>query len=410
MKTLYLECNMGAAGDMLAAALLALHPHPEEMLTKLNALQIPHTTFSLQSVTRCGIQGAHLSVTVHGEEEHSHDVSSVHPAETPETHAHHHHHHHHTGMEEIAHIISHLEIPETVKQDVLAVYEEIAQAESHAHGKPVSQIHFHEVGTMDAIADITAVCWLIRELAPEQIAASPVHVGSGQVRCAHGILPVPAPATAYLLQGIPTYGGAIQGELCTPTGAALLKHFVTQFGEQPVMRVEKIGYGMGTKEFEQANCVRAMIGQTDMQKEHIVSLSCNLDDMTAEEIGFAMEQLFAAGAADVFTTAIGMKKNRPGTLLTCMCRLEDRERLLQQIFQHTTTLGVRESICNRYVLHRTEQAQETAYGVIHVKRADGWNVSREKMEYEDLTRIARQQGMSLQEVKKQILSAQKDNA
>lgn len=267
MKTLYLECNMGAAGDMLTAALLELHPNPEDFLSRLNALQIPGVQVVAEPATKCGINGTHVSVTVNGEEEVSEDVHEhEHEHEHHHDHDHHHHHHHHhghhhAGMHDIEHIISHLELPEEVRQDVLAVYGLIAEAESHAHGKPVEEIHFHEVGTMDAIADVTAVCMLIHELAPEQIIVSPVHVGSGQVRCAHGILPVPAPATAHILRGVPTYGGSIRGELCTPTGAALLKHFADRFGNMPVLTVEKIGYGMGKKDFEAANCVRTMWGE-----------------------------------------------------------------------------------------------------------------------------------------------------
>ena len=230
--------------------------------------------------------------------------------------------------------------------------------------------------------------------------ASPVHVGCGQVRCAHGILPVPAPATAFILQGVPTYGGAVQGELCTPTGAALLKHFAQSFGPSPVMRVEKIGYGMGKKDFEAANCVRAMLGQTQEGRETIVELCCNLDDMTPEALGFAQERLWEAGALDVYTTAVGMKKNRPGVLLTCMCREEDREELLSLLFAHTTTLGVRENLCNRYTLSRSQRTEETPYGPVRVKSASGWGIGREKPEYEDLAKIAREQGMTLSQVEK----------
>lgn len=261
MKTLYLECNMGAAGDMLTAALLELHPEPEQFLERMNALGIPGVKIKQEQSEKCGIKGTHITVTVGGEEEKSEDVH-----EHDHGHVHHHHHHehthHHAGMHEIEHIISHLDLPETVRQDVLAVYGLIAEAESHAHGRPVSEIHFHEVGTMDAIADVTAVCLLLHELAPQRIVASPVHVGAGQVRCAHGILPVPAPATAYILRDVPIYGGAVRGELCTPTGAALLKHFASEFAGIPVMKVQKIGYGMGTKDFEAANCVRAMLGES----------------------------------------------------------------------------------------------------------------------------------------------------
>lgn len=256
------------------------------------------------------------------------------------------------------------------------------------------------MGTLDAVTDVVAVCWLIHDLAPQKILASPIHVGSGQVRCAHGILPVPAPATAHILQGVPTYGGSVQGELCTPTGAALLKHFVQAFGPSPVMRVEKIGYGMGKKDFEAANCVRAMLGETQETGETVVELCCNLDDMTPEALGFAQERLWEAGALDVSTIAVGMKKNRPGVMLICMCREEDREKMLSLLFAHTTTLGVRERLCNRYTLSRSQRTVETEYGPVRVKESAGWGVVREKPEYEDVARIAREKNMTLDQVKR----------
>ena len=433
MKTLYLECNMGAAGDMLTAALLELHPDPQGFAQRMNRLGLPGVVFSAQPAVKCGITGTQVLVTVGGEEEESHDVplhSHVHETAQDEahpghahdhvhvhdhehthdhehehthghehSHEHGHGHHHHAGMGDIRHILSHLDIPQPVRQDAEAVYQLIAQAESHAHGRPVEEIHFHEVGTLDAVTDVVAVCWLLHDLAPEQIVASPVHVGCGQVRCAHGILPVPAPATAYILQGVPTYGGSVQGELCTPTGAALLKHFVQRFGPSPVMRVEKTGYGMGKKDFEAANCVRAMLGQTQEESAAIAQLACNLDDMTPEALGFAQERLWEAGALDVTTAPIGMKKNRPGVQLTCLCRLEDREKLVSVLFAHTTTLGVRESLCTRYTLARSQRTVETEHGPVRVKEARGWGVTREKPEYEDVANIAREQGLTLDQVK-----------
>lgn len=429
MKTLYLECNMGAAGDMLTAALLELHPDPQGFVERMNRLGLPGVVFAAQPAVKCGITGTQVSVTVGGEEEESHDVplhSHVHETAQDEahpghahdhvhghdhdhehehthghehSHEHGHGHHHHAGMGDIRHILSHLDIPQPVRQDAEAVYQLIAQAESHAHGRPVEEIHFHEVGTLDAVTDVVAVCWLLHDLAPEQIVASPVHVGCGQVRCAHGILPVPAPATAYILQGVPTYGGSVQGELCTPTGAALLKHFVQRFGSSPVMRVEKTGYGMGKKDFEAANCVRAMLGQTQEESTAIAQLACNLDDMTPEALGFAQERLWEAGALDVTTAPIGMKKNRPGVQLTCLCRLEDREKLVSVLFAHTTTLGVRESLCTRYTLARSQRTVETEHGPVRVKEARGWGVTREKPEYEDVANIAREQGLTLDQVK-----------
>lgn len=405
MRTIYLDCSMGAAGDMLMAALLELLPEKDTFLQKMQSLGLPGLEISAEPSVKCGITGTHMRVLIHGEEEghpHEHAVEAhAHShADAPEAaHAHVHvHPHHHTDLDELTHRISHLNVSEVVRSNILAVYQSIADAESRVHGVPVEQIHFHEVGSLDALADVTGVCLLMELLAPEQVLASPVHVGSGQVRCAHGILPVPAPATALLLEGIPIYGGSIRGELCTPTGAALLRRFVTRFGPLPPMRVEKTGYGMGTKDFEAANCVRAMLGQTEESAGHILELACNLDDMTPEAVGFAMEQLFAAGALDVYTTPIGMKKNRPGVLLTCMCREDDREAMLRTIFRHTSTLGVRVSVCDRYTLSRRQYAVQTPDGEIRVKESSGWGVLRRKAEFEDLAHIARQTGKSIAEV------------
>lgn len=383
MKTLYLDCGMGAAGDMLTASLLELQPDRDAFVAELNALGIPNVVFTAEKSTKCGITGTHMSVTVHGEEESEH-------------------HHHHGSMVDIRTIVSGLPIPTMVKLDILSVYEEIAQAESHVHGVPVEQIHFHEVGTMDALADITAACLLLHRLAPDRIVASPVHVGSGQVRCAHGILPVPAPATAYLLRDIPIYGGAIAGELCTPTGAALLKHFVSEFGNMPVMRVKSMGYGMGKKDFPWANCLRAMLGEEAEKTDGILELRCNLDDMTAEDLGFAMEILLDAGALDVFTTPIGMKKSRPGCVLTVLCRPDQQETMAGLLLRHTTTLGVRVTPCQRYTLRRREETVQTPYGPVRKKSSEGFGVTREKYEYEDLARIAREQNMTLDEVRRAL--------
>lgn len=395
MKTLYLDCGMGAAGDMLAAALLELLPDPGAFVAELNVLGFPGVHIRTEPAVKCGITGTHFAVTVHGQEEGHGQHHHHHHHEHEHQHA---HEHHHSGLHEIEHIVQgHLALPERVKRDVLAVYRQLAEAESHAHGIPVPDIHFHEVGTMDAIADITAVCLLMDRLAPGEVIASPVHTGSGQVRCAHGILPVPAPATAYLLRDVPIYGGTVQGELCTPTGAALLKHFVTRFGDMPVMRVSAIGYGCGKKDFEAANCVRALLGETENAAGSVLNLSCNLDDMTAEAVSFAMERLFDAGALEVYTLSAGMKKSRSGLLLRVICRPQDRETIVQTIFRHTSTIGIRESVNRRYVLEREIQTVDTAYGPVRKKISQGFGVTRTKYEYEDLARIAREQNLSLKE-------------
>ena len=409
MKTLYLDCSMGAAGDMLAAALLELLPDPDAFVAELNALAIPDVKFSRETSVKCGITGTHLQVTVHGEEEGAHDHHHAHSHDHHHDHAHAHHHdhahshHHHASLHDIEHIVrGHLSLPATVADNVMAVYHLIADAESKAHGKPVSEIHFHEVGTMDAIADITAVCLLMHRLAPDEIIVSPVHVGSGQVHCAHGILPVPAPATATILQDVPIYGGSIQGELCTPTGAALLKHFANSFGDMPVMRTSAIGYGMGQKDFPAANCVRALLDERSAASDDVIELCCNIDDMTGEAIGYAFDKLFAAGALDVYTIPIGMKKSRPGHLLHVICREADKDALVRALFAHTTTIGIRENRFRRYTLDRRIETIETADGPVRRKCSTGYGVSREKFEHDDLARIADAQGLSLREAEARI--------
>ncbi len=398
MRVLYFDCPMGGAGDMLTAALLELFDDPGATLEELNGLGIPGVRYYLEKTAKCGILGSHVRVMVGEQEEHEHmhDHHDHHHDNHDHDHVHHHHHdHHHSRLADIAHIISHMHLPQEVKERILAVYTLIAEAESHAHGVPVEEIHFHEVGTMDAVADISAFCYLMDKLNPQKVYASPIHVGSGQVRCAHGILPVPAPATAFILRGVPIYSGDIRGELCTPTGAALLKTFVTEFGPLPPMSVQRIGYGMGKKDFPAANCVRAMLGDTAEKTDDIVELSCNLDDMTGEEIGFAQERLFAAGALDVFTTAISMKKNRPGILLTVLCKQQDREVIVREMFRHTTTLGIRESVMHRYTLEREFTTEETAHGTVRRKISTGYGTKRSKAEFEDLAEIARREDCSL---------------
>ena len=495
MKLLYLDCGMGAAGDMLGAALAELLPDDarDAFTSELNAAGIPGVHVSLDPSVKCGITGTHLTVTVNGTEEkegghshshehshhdhqhnHAHDHSHSHDHHHDHSHEHshshdHHHDHSHRSLHDIHHIIDDLKLPEAVRTDILAVYRLIAEAESKAHDKPVSEIHFHEVGTMDAIADIASVCLLLHKLAPDQIIASPIHVGSGQVKCAHGILPVPAPATAYILKDIPIYSGSIQGELCTPTGAALLKHFVTRFDQMPLMTPASTGYGMGTKDLPAANCVRAILGESfaENQPEQpacipaapvstatpapaaapaptatpapaaapaseeaaitdtICELSCNVDDMTGEDIAFAIETFLQNGALDAFTVPCTMKKGRPGVLVTVLCKDPDQKQMTKLILQHTTTLGVRSAEKKRWILSRTESetvipddmlANVTAPNMpagsktqelkttgndctIRSKTSTGFGITRNKYEHDDLEKIARTYGLTLAQVR-----------
>ena len=400
MRTLYIDCAMGAAGDMLTAALLELLPDGDAFLDELNRIGLHGITVMREPSQKCGITGTHIHVSVNGIEEDEHLHDHHHHDHEHDHHHHHHehdHHHEHSGMHEIGHRVSHLALSDEVKQDILAVYNLIAEAESHAHGVPISEIHFHEVGTMDALADITAVCMLMHKLRPDRVVVSPVHVGSGQVKCAHGILPVPAPATAYILRDVPIYGGEIRGELCTPTGAALLKYFANDFGAMPIMRTEAIGYGMGKKDFPAANCVRCMIGSSEGGGDSITELQCNLDDMTGEEIGFAMDILFENGALDVFTIPVGAKKNRPAVLLTVLCKPDDKQNMTELLFRHTTTLGIRETLKRRATLQRRFTQVQTSFGTVRRKDSAGFGASRSKYEFDDLARIARERNISLRE-------------
>lgn len=447
MKTLYIECAMGAAGDMLTAALLDLLSPEEQQafLEQMNQL-LPGVQMQVHPAQKCGVQGLHVHVLVNGEEEHSHDHGPVHPEvhpapavhEHPHEHDHdheHHHehehshthehehphdhvhehdhphehehghgHHHHATMAWVEHTIQETSLPPEVKEQALEVYRTIAQAESAAHGCPVDQVHFHEVGALDAVADVTAVCLLLHILAPEKIVASPVHLGSGQVRCAHGILPVPAPATAYILQGVPAYTGTIRGELCTPTGAALLKTFAQSFGPMPVMVTEKVGIGVGSKDFEAANVLRVFWGtdaeQEQTKKDQIVELRCNLDDMTGEAIGYVCELLLEAGALDVYTVPIQMKKSRPAVLLCCLCHPSEQDKLTQLMLRHTTTWGVRASVMDRSVLTTRMVPVKTKYGVVRVKQGTGYGVKKCKVEYGDMAAAAARAGVELARVER----------
>lgn len=461
-RTLYLECNMGAAGDMLTAALYELLSEEEkkDFLHLVNEHGLPGVETVPEASTKCGVVGTHMCVKIHGEEEctedvglngeshgdhehdhehehhhnhdhgaheHSHHHEHEHQHEHEHEHDHEHNHghsHHHASLADVHAMIDACDLPDQVKKNACQVYDLLAKAESHAHGVEVSEIHFHEVGMKDAIADVLNVCLLLDMLKPSEVIVSPINTGFGQVRCAHGILPVPAPATAYLLQGAPTYSGNIQGEMCTPTGAALLQFVKTRFDKQPIMITEKMGYGMGKKDFPQANCVRAFIGNTDYDGQsaknlentatqenpetltdchigavkQIAELSCNLDDMTGEALGFAANMLRDAGALEVYITAVQMKKDRPGHLLTCLCKAEQADEMAVLILKYTTSWGVRKQYFDRYILERHTEERETPYGTIRLRCGSGYGIEKWKPEYEDVAEAAKKHCVTLKQV------------
>ena len=381
MRTLYLECKMGASGNMLLGALLALLPQPEAWLERLNGLGIPGVHYHMEPVS--GLAGLRVTVTVHGHDEDHHD----------------HDHHHGEGLHGILHRIGHLPVSEAVKTRAASVYRSIAEAEAQVHGTTPDEVHFHEVGSLDAVADVTGVCLLMEAVGAEKILCSPVHAGNGTVRCAHGVLPVPAPATEVLLRGIPWYTGEIMTELCTPTGAALLREFASEFGPMPTMKVENCGCGYGTKKFDRPNCVRAFLGETEAQAEDVWEVRCNLDDMTAEELSFARERLEESGVLDVTVLSAMMKKNRPGWLLTCLCRREQLEETVRLMLLHTSTAGVRYAPWQRTVLKPSFRTAETAFGPVREKVYTGCGIEKSKPEYEDRARLAAEHGIPLREIR-----------
>lgn len=440
MKTLFIECNMGAAGDMLMGALYELLTDAEKdsFLKTMNELFPDQIMLHAAASEKCGIWGTKMNVVILGKEEHSHEHAE---------HTHHaadyddHDSHLHTSYPQMLAQIDSLTISSQVKEHAKAVYTLIGNAESTAHHTELSQIHFHEVGTLDALMDVVGCCVLLELLNPEQIIASPIHVGSGSVRCAHGILPVPAPATAEILKDVPIYGGSLEGELCTPTGAALLKHFVSQFTPMPPMAVEQTGYGMGSKDFPTANCVRVFLGslsilpvpaprqfprpfapetlmprrEEETRPDHyteqyhsldqILELSCSLDDMTPEAVAYALALLREAGALDVYTTPINMKKNRPGLLLTVLCNVTEESRFSRLILTHTATRGIRIHPCYRRTLDAQFRKVSTVYGEITVKISTGYGIHKYKPEYEDVAAAARQCKVPFQTVYEAAMEA-----
>ena len=381
---LYFECNMGASGDMLASALVDLFEDKAAVVSELNSLGLPDTEISYSVSEKCGISGAHLDIVIKGE------------TETPE--AHHHHHHSHRSLDDIYEIIDSLCADEKVKADAKEIYKVVASAEAQAHNAPVSDVHFHELGMLDAVADVTICSYLINRLKPEKIIASPVNVGSGTVKCAHGVLPVPAPATANMLNGVPYYKSEIETELCTPTGAAILKYFADEFTAEPVFtNVIKTGIGTGTKELERANILRVF----EFEDSAVTELSCNIDDMTGEEAAFAAEVMMNSGALDCFISPVFMKKGRPAYLFTVICKTAEAEKFAALIFKHTTTIGIRKYSPSRYTLERTIDEKKG----VHIKRSEGYGVKTEKTEFEDIKKLALEKDISLFEARRIVEKA-----
>ena len=383
MKTLYLDCFSGISGDMTLGALIDCGADQKELIRQLSLLPCADEfALDVQKSARFGITGTDVSVRL-TECEH-------------EGHHHHHDHAHRVGYTAISELIGKSGLSDAVKQKALSIFSCIAKAEAQVHGTTVEEVHFHEVGAVDAMVDICGACIALEILGVESIICSPVNLGGGSVKCAHGILPVPAPATALILRDVPAYGDDPRcGELTTPTGAAIVKTLCASFGALPPMRMSAVGYGLGKRDTGAVNALRVLLGEADAQQpvkneEPVVMLEANIDDMTGESLAFAADLLRDAGALDVTIAPVVMKKGRPAHVLSVLCKPADEANFAQLILLHTSTLGVRIAPLKRRVLNRGEGTVETPYGRIRYKQSyDATGILRRKAEYEDCAAAAR---------------------
>jgi len=387
MKTLYLDCYSGISGDMTVGALIDAGADFERIRVALDSLNVPGFTVEAPKVIKKGVFATQFKVI-----------------EEKREHAHRH-------LRHVVDIIQKGLLPKEVKQAAIETFELIAVAEAQVHGTTKDKIHFHEVGAIDSIVDIVAAQLAFHLLGIERVISSPLHVGSGTVRCAHGIMPVPAPATALLLTGIPTYGGKVEGELVTPTGAAIVKHRATSFGTLPAMSVEAIGYGSGTKDLaDRANVLRVMIGRASAafagDTEQITIVEANLDDMTGELFPPLVQALLAAGARDAFLTAVLGKKGRPAHTVTALCDDAKLAAVLHALFSNSTTLGVRTRQEQRYVLPRTTKKVATPWGEVRVKIGTfNGTTNSASPEYEDCATLAAEHKVPVRKVYEHALAA-----
>lgn len=376
MKEVYFECNMGAAGDMLCGALLDAIGKDERdnIVKKLNSVGFKNAEISAYDETRRGLKGTKFNVKT--------NLNDIHK---------------HTSISEIFDIIDELNVDYKVKENAKNIYKIIADAESEAHGVPVADVHLHEVGMIDAVADIVSFCFIVNEIGITSMLVSTITTGYGKVETAHGIMDVPAPATKIILRETYTQAGDIESELCTPTGAAILKYFCTDFSVLGDFEYDCVGVGNGTKDFERANCVRAFVGDCD--SDDVCELRCQVDDMTGEEMGYALNKFISLGALDAYVQNIVMKKSRPGFAFTVIVSPDKKDYFVEQIFKHTTTLGVRVVPCERKILSR----EITEKGGVSIKRSLGFGVHKCKIEYDDIAEFADENNLSFFKAREQLI-------
>src|SRR6202158_6125859 len=433
MRIAYLDCFSGISGDMFLGALVDAGVSPKLLEDTVAALDIG-ARIEISRVLRAGISATKVDVYAHGEKdlprevfleqrEHAHEHEHPHvwwrgsapprtgqrPVPTQE------HHVHGRGLKEIRAIIEKASIRNTAKATAIRIFEALGEAEAEIHNTSIEQVHFHEVGAVDALVDIVCAAVGAESLAVEEWVCSPLNVGGGTVKCAHGTLPVPGPATLKLLQDAPVYSSGPQVELVTPTGAAIVKMLSARFASFPAMKIEKAGYGAGTRDFpDHPNLLRLTIGEAvpsdeastsrNTSNERITVLEANLDDLSPQLLAYAMERLLAEGALDVFSVPVQMKKSRPGAMLTVLAKMEDANRLTKTIFAETTTLGVRRREEQRQTLARRWETVDTTWGPVRIKIANmNGSVSNYAPEYEDCRTLAEAQHVPLRTVMQEAI-------
>lgn len=453
MNILYLDCQSGISGDMTLSALIDLGADITYIRDQLKKLPIDPFTMNIKQVDKKGISAKqldlrfdedandlndsqthnhihtehqHLQVHTHDGHNHSHEGHNhSHNQNYTHTHSHvnahelhnhshdghHHHHHEHRKASTILEMINKSELPVSVKRRSSAVFEVIAEAEGKIHGMDPREVHFHEVGAMDSIIDVIGVCLALENLKIDKIISSPVPTGYGKVKMAHGLYPIPAPATAEILIGIPLADFQVKGELTTPTGAGFLKALASDYGQIPPLSIVKIGYGAGKKDFDHPNVLRAFLFRETPEavRETIKVLECQLDDITGEALGYAMTKILTNGALDVFYSAVSMKKSRPGFLITVLARPQDAYAIEELLLKETSTFGVRMTEWTRRILERKFEKVSTPYGDLTVKIGyEGDVVYKISPEFEEAKKAALKNDVPLLEVYAAVQAAARE--
>ncbi|MGA8833889.1 MAG: nickel pincer cofactor biosynthesis protein LarC [Desulfomonilaceae bacterium] len=382
MKVAYFDCFSGASGDMIIGSLLDAGLPLELLRSELSKLSLSHYEIGVRKAIKRGLAGSQVIINI--DERHHHD--------------------HHRHLYDIISIVKNSDLAQSAKEQVIKIFSRLAEAEANVHQTTVDRIHFHEVGAMDAIIDVTGAVVGLEALGIERVYCSPLHLGSGTIECAHGVLPVPAPATAELIKDKPVYSTGVKGELLTPTGAAILTTLAYEFGPMPAIIPQKLGYGAGTSDPPIPNLLRVIIGDLtdgfgDYEFERVAVLETNIDDMNPQIYDYLIQKMLKEGALDVFLAPIQMKKNRPGTMMTVICQLGKLEEFSNLILRETTTLGLRWRIDNRIKALRSFEDIKTNYGPVTVKIAKvGGKITNYSVEYDDCKRLAIENQVPLKEV------------